>query len=126
VTLCEISSSHGGEYEAQNLLGSTAVFLIECRRTFQSYVLPPSSGHRPGDGGSTYLRNVVDIQLRTRQYIPEDSEIHTVTLLETKGNSPLAALVRSCLVTRTKLQGPVKDQRNVAEFRVSCYNITNV
>jgi hypothetical protein len=29
--LCEISSSHGGEYEAQNLLGCTAVFLIECR-----------------------------------------------------------------------------------------------
>jgi hypothetical protein len=27
---CEISSSHGGEYEAQNLLGCTAMFLIEC------------------------------------------------------------------------------------------------
>jgi hypothetical protein len=26
--ICEISSSHGGEYEAQNLLGYTAVFLI--------------------------------------------------------------------------------------------------
>jgi hypothetical protein len=26
--LCEISSSHGGEYEAQNLLECTAVFLI--------------------------------------------------------------------------------------------------
>jgi hypothetical protein len=50
---CEISSSHGGEYEAQNLLGYTAVFLIECRPTFQRYVLPPSSG----------------------QYIPEDSEL---------------------------------------------------
>jgi len=45
---CEISSSHGGEYEAQNLLACTAVFLIECRPTFQMYVLPPSSG-------STYL-----------------------------------------------------------------------
>jgi hypothetical protein len=43
--VCEISSSHGGEYEAQNLLGCTAVFLIECRPTFQRYVLPPSSGH---------------------------------------------------------------------------------
>jgi hypothetical protein len=32
---CEISSSHGGEYKAQNLLGCTAVFLIECRPTFQ-------------------------------------------------------------------------------------------
>jgi hypothetical protein len=31
---CEISSSHGGEYEeTQNLLGGTAVFLIECRPT---------------------------------------------------------------------------------------------
>jgi hypothetical protein len=27
----EISSSHGGEYEAQNLLGCTAMFLIECQ-----------------------------------------------------------------------------------------------
>jgi hypothetical protein len=27
---CEISSSHGGEYEAQNLLECTAVFLIGC------------------------------------------------------------------------------------------------
>jgi hypothetical protein len=41
---CEISSSHGGEYEAQNLLGCTSVFLIEYRLTFQRYVLPPSSG----------------------------------------------------------------------------------
>jgi hypothetical protein len=41
--LYEISSSHGGEYEAQNLLGCTAVFLIECRPTFQRYVLPTSS-----------------------------------------------------------------------------------
>jgi hypothetical protein len=36
--------------EGQNLLGRTAVFLIEAS---------------------------VDIQLRTRQYIPEDSELHT-------------------------------------------------
>jgi hypothetical protein len=27
---CEISISHGGEYEAQNLLGCTTMFLIEC------------------------------------------------------------------------------------------------
>jgi len=38
--VCEISSSHGGEYEAQNLLGCTAVFLIECRPTFQMCLLP--------------------------------------------------------------------------------------
>jgi hypothetical protein len=41
--LCEMSSSHGSEYEAQNFLGCTAVFLIECRPTFQRYMLPPSS-----------------------------------------------------------------------------------
>jgi hypothetical protein len=41
--LCEISSSLGSEYEAQNLMGCTAVFLIECRPTFQRYMLPPSS-----------------------------------------------------------------------------------
>jgi hypothetical protein len=45
--LCEVSSSHGGEHEAQNLLGCTAMS--------------------------------VDIQLRTRQYIPEDSELHLWT-----------------------------------------------
>jgi hypothetical protein len=43
----EISRSHGGEYEAQTLLGCTAVFLIETS---------------------------VDIQL-TWQYIPEESEL---------------------------------------------------
>jgi hypothetical protein len=52
-------------YEAQNLLGCTAVFLIECQPTFRRYVLPPSSGR------------LIDIQLRTRQYISEDSELHT-------------------------------------------------
>jgi hypothetical protein len=41
---CEISSSHGGEYEAEIILGCTAVFLIGCRPTFQRSVLPPSSG----------------------------------------------------------------------------------
>jgi hypothetical protein len=40
----EISSSHSGENEAQNLLGCTAVFFIECRQTFHRYVLSPSSG----------------------------------------------------------------------------------
>jgi hypothetical protein len=41
---CEISSSHGGEYDVQCcLLGCTAV-LNDCRPTFQRYVLPPSSG----------------------------------------------------------------------------------
>jgi hypothetical protein len=48
ITSCAISSSHGGEYEAQNILGCTAVFLIEL------------------------------IQLGTWQYIPEDSELHNI------------------------------------------------
>jgi hypothetical protein len=42
--LCMISSSHCGEYEAQNLLGCTVLFLIECPPTFQRYLRPPSSG----------------------------------------------------------------------------------
>jgi hypothetical protein len=45
VSVCDISSSHGGEYEGQNLLGRIA------------------------------SESSVDIQLRTRQYIPEDSEL---------------------------------------------------
>jgi hypothetical protein len=46
----EISSSHGGKYEAQNRLG------WEAAHTFQTSV---------------------DIQLRIQKYIPEDSELHT-------------------------------------------------
>jgi hypothetical protein len=44
IKLRETSSSHSGEYESQNLLGCTAMFLIGCRPTFQMCVLPPSSG----------------------------------------------------------------------------------
>jgi hypothetical protein len=44
---CELSGSHGGDYEVQSLLGCTAVF----------------------------SETSIDIQLRTRQYIPEDSEL---------------------------------------------------
>jgi hypothetical protein len=48
------------KHEAQNLLGYIAVFLIECRPTFQRYVLRAIAlgalqGDRPDDGGSTYL-----------------------------------------------------------------------
>jgi hypothetical protein len=44
INICEISSSHGGEYEVQNcLLGCTAVY-NNCRPTFLRYVLPPSTG----------------------------------------------------------------------------------
>jgi hypothetical protein len=63
--LCEISSSRGGEYEAQNLLGCTAVFLIECRPTFQICVMEAARTSETS----------VNVQLRTRQYIPEDSEL---------------------------------------------------
>jgi hypothetical protein len=71
--VCEISSSHGDEYEAQNLLGCTAVFLIECR--------PVSEVHAASiialmmEAART-SETSVDIQLGTRQYIPEDSELY--------------------------------------------------
>jgi hypothetical protein len=52
LTTCEISSSHGGEYEAQNLLGCTAVFLIE-----------------------TSVDNYL-----TRHYIPEDNSERLTTV----------------------------------------------
>jgi hypothetical protein len=64
---CEISSSHGGEYEAQNLLGCTAMFLIECRLMMMEAACTSETS--------------VDIQLRTRQYIPEDSELDISCLL---------------------------------------------
>jgi hypothetical protein len=94
----EISSSLGGKYEAQNLLGCTAVFLIECRPTFQRYVLPQSSGRWEPSAKGSYTTSdpftldslialimeaartsetSVDIQLRTQQYIPEDSELQS-------------------------------------------------
>jgi hypothetical protein len=39
--ICEISGSHGGEYEVRSLVGCTAVFSIGCRPTLQRCVLPP-------------------------------------------------------------------------------------
>jgi hypothetical protein len=66
--------------DAQNLLGYTAVFLIECRLTFQRCVLPPSSGliiiALMMKVARAYETSV-DIQLRTRQYIPGDSGLQT-------------------------------------------------
>jgi hypothetical protein len=62
--------------KAQNLLGCIALFLIECRTTFQRYVMPPCTIITPMEVART-SETSVDIQLRTRQYIPEDSEIHT-------------------------------------------------
>jgi hypothetical protein len=57
----ELLSAHTSvcSLAAQNLLGCTAVFIalmMEAARTSETSV---------------------DIQLRTRQYIPEDSELHT-------------------------------------------------
>jgi hypothetical protein len=64
--------------EAQNLLGCSAVILIECRPTFQWYVLPPSSGLIALVIEAARIPETsVDIQVRTRHYIPEDSELHT-------------------------------------------------
>jgi hypothetical protein len=42
-----VNTLRNEENEAQNLLGCTAVLLIEYRPTFQMYVLPPSSGRSP-------------------------------------------------------------------------------
>jgi hypothetical protein len=57
--MCEISSSHGGEYEAQNLLEWVIALMMEAARTSET---------------------LVDIQLRTRKYIPEDSELKNTDL----------------------------------------------
>jgi hypothetical protein len=41
MVFCEISSFHGGEYEAQNLLGCTAVFLNGCRHPVKNTAVHP-------------------------------------------------------------------------------------
>jgi hypothetical protein len=82
-------NTHVNSKEAQNLLGCTAVFLIECwpavfltecRPTFQRCMLPPSSGRwvitLMMEAART-SETSVNIQLRTWQYNPEDSELHT-------------------------------------------------
>jgi hypothetical protein len=59
-----LTSSEMNElFKAQNLLGCTAVFLTECRPMMMEAARTSETS--------------VDIQLRTRQYIPEDSELHT-------------------------------------------------
>jgi hypothetical protein len=64
VTTCEISSSHGGEYDVQScLLGYTAV-------------LPPSSGMM---GAVRTSETSVDNHF-TRQYNPEDSSEHSYNM----------------------------------------------
>jgi hypothetical protein len=60
-------------FAAQNLLGCTAVFLIGCRPTIyhhESLIALKMEAART-------CETSVDIQLRTWQYIPEDSELHT-------------------------------------------------
>jgi hypothetical protein len=54
---CEISSSHGGGHKAQNLLGIFIALMMEAARTSETSI---------------------DIQLRTRQYISEDSELRNM------------------------------------------------
>jgi hypothetical protein len=63
--------------EAQNLLRCNAVFLIECRPTVQRYVLPPALGRGVSMEAARASETSIHIQLRTRQYISEDSEVHT-------------------------------------------------
>jgi hypothetical protein len=72
-----IKQEEKAEYEAQNLLGCTAMFLIECRLMFQRYVLPPSSPSWWRQHIPHTSETLVNTQLRTRQNIPEDSELHT-------------------------------------------------
>jgi hypothetical protein len=73
---CEISSSHGGEYEVKIcLLGCTAV-QNNCRPTFQRYVLPPLQGALMMEAARNSETSVDNYF--TRQYIPEDkSELRT-------------------------------------------------
>jgi hypothetical protein len=70
--LFEISSSHGGEYEVQSLLRCTAMFLNGFQPTFQRLVLPLIALIKEAANTS---ETSVEIQIRTRQYIPEDSEL---------------------------------------------------
>jgi hypothetical protein len=64
-------------YGAQNLLGCTTVFLIECRPTFQRCV------HPQDDEAARTSETSVDIQLRTWQYNPEDSESFILAAVRT-------------------------------------------
>jgi len=57
----EISRSHGGEYEVQSLLGYTVVYQIDVALMMEAARISETS---------------VDIDLTTRQYIPEDSELY--------------------------------------------------
>jgi hypothetical protein len=65
-----------GKIEAQNRLGCTAVFLIECLSNV-SEVRAASIIIALMMETARSSETSVDIQLRTRQYIPEDSELHT-------------------------------------------------
>jgi hypothetical protein len=64
ISPCEISSSHGGEYDVQT----------DCRPTFQRCVLPPSSGMMMMEAVRTSETSADNYF--TRQYIPEDSSEH--------------------------------------------------
>jgi hypothetical protein len=59
VGVCNHDSCSLSKDEAQNLLGCTAVFLTECRPTFQRYVLPPSSGRSKDVLLSTCLADII-------------------------------------------------------------------
>jgi hypothetical protein len=62
--VCEISSSHGGEYEAQNLL-----MLTDVSEVCAASIIRAMEAARTSETS-------VNIQLRARQYIPDDSQLH--------------------------------------------------
>jgi hypothetical protein len=76
------------------------VFLIECRPTFQRCVLPPSSGliTLMMEAART-AETSVDLHLRTQQYIPEDSELHTRRRKNLKSHNSLPASQHSLRVS---------------------------
>jgi hypothetical protein len=62
----------------------------------------------------------VDIQLRTRQYIPEDSEPYTRRRQNFKSHIHLRCLVYSCAALNTSHRG-----RNIPKKKANKYNKTN-
>jgi phage gp37-like protein len=59
--LCEISGSHGGEYD-DSLLDIIPCSFVEVDRRF-------GGDHRPDDGGSKYLRKVCKLRDYTTLYL---------------------------------------------------------
>jgi hypothetical protein len=84
----EICSFHGSDCEAQNLLGCIAVFLFECRPTFHASIRALMMEAARTSETSVY------IQLRTLQYIPEDSELHSCCCSKARSSCPPFASIQ--------------------------------